>query len=98
MGYGTRFGSNAASLILLGIILSIKGNSKWAALSAAVSVLLIHHTLFGWCPPFSLFRRLGVRTSREIYNEEMVYKVLRGDFNHVDKQDRLSVYAAVKKN
>ena len=72
--------ANAACFILFGILLGIKGSSKWIALSAVVSVFLLHHT------------------AEEINREKMVYKILRGDFNHVDVHDRLSVYAAVKKN
>ncbi|MGI5895806.1 MAG: YgaP family membrane protein [Oscillospiraceae bacterium] len=90
--------ANAACFILFGILLGIKGSSKWLALSAVVSVFLLYHTLFGWCPPLSFFRRIGVRTAEEIDREKMVYKILRGDFHHVDVHDRLSVYAAVKKN
>jgi hypothetical protein len=37
-------------------------------LSAQLGFLLVHATV-GWCPPASLFRRLGFRTAREIEAE-----------------------------
>jgi hypothetical protein len=33
----------------------------------------------GWCPPLTVFRRLGVRTRREIDLERYAIKALRGD-------------------
>jgi len=40
---------------------------------AQLGFLLLHGTV-GWCPPVALFRRLGVRTSREIAFERQVLR------------------------
>jgi hypothetical protein len=37
----------------------------------------------GWCPPVSLFRRLGFRTQREIDEERFALKALLGHFQQV---------------
>jgi hypothetical protein len=34
----------------------------------------------GWYPLMPLFRRLGIRTAREIERERYALKALRGDF------------------
>jgi hypothetical protein len=47
------------------------------------SGFLLQHALQGWCPPVSLFRRLGVRTSAEIEQERYALKALRGDFQNI---------------
>jgi hypothetical protein len=44
------------------------------------------HAIRGWCPPVPLFRRLGVRTQREIGREIVALKTLRGDFDDVRRQ------------
>ena len=44
---------------------------------------LLQHALQGWCPPLPLFRRLGVRTAREIARERYALQALRGDFDDV---------------
>lgn len=36
---------------------------------AAQLAFLMQHAVFGWCPPASLFRRLGFRTQQEICAE-----------------------------
>jgi len=47
----------------------------------------LQHALQGWCPPLTLFRRLGIRTQREIDDERTALKALRGDFADVHVQD-----------
>ncbi|HET9942578.1 MAG TPA: hypothetical protein VFR05_04515, partial [Terriglobia bacterium] len=41
---------------------------------------LLQHAVQGWCPPVPLFRRLGIRTQREIDEERYALKAMRGDF------------------
>lgn len=71
--------TNAAALILLSSIKGFK-KSKCFLVTGAVSFFLLQHALQGWCPPLPILRKLGVRTSEEIYNEKTVLKILRGDF------------------
>jgi hypothetical protein len=72
--------TNAASFSLIGLLLSQVRGRKWLWLSAGVAGFLLQHALQGWCPPVSVFRRLGVRTRREIDREKYALKALRGDF------------------
>ncbi|MFW5866328.1 MAG: hypothetical protein ACOCX2_00840 [Armatimonadota bacterium] len=74
--------ANAATLILLGMVKS-KWSLKWLALPIIVAGFLLQHALQGWCPPIPLFRRLGIRTQREIDNERMILMLMRGDFDDV---------------
>ena len=56
--------------VLLGLGLGLTVNKKWLLLSAVSSAFLVQHALQGWCPPLPLFRRLGVRTKKEIDREK----------------------------
>jgi hypothetical protein len=72
--------ANAATVILTGLALGTFADRKWYLLSAAAAGFLLQHALQGWCPPLPLFRRRGVRTSKEIYEEITALRALRGDF------------------
>jgi hypothetical protein len=72
--------TNAATVALLSLVLSRLHNRKWMWLSTGVAAFLLQHALQGWCPPVSVFRRLGIRTQGEIDREKYTLKVLRGDF------------------
>lgn len=61
--------ANAAGVVLLGLLMGRTFDRRWYALSGAAGVFLMQHVLQGWCPPVSLFRRLGIRTAREIEHE-----------------------------
>lgn len=77
--------TNAATVSLLSLILARMHNRKWMWLSTGVAAFLLQHALQGWCPPVSLFRRLGIRTQGEIDREKYILKALRGDFKAVLK-------------
>jgi hypothetical protein len=57
------------------------GSRGWMALFRAQQVFLLMHATIGWCPPTAVFRRLGVRTQKEIDAERAVltelYHLLR---------------------
>lgn len=72
--------TNAASISLVGLALGALVNRKFLALPAIVAGFLLQHALQGWCPPLPAFRRMGVRTQREIDEERHALKALRGDF------------------
>jgi frataxin-like iron-binding protein CyaY len=72
--------TNAATVALLGLVLSRSGSRKWMWLAAGVAGFLMQHAVQGWCPPITIFRRLGIRTQGEIDREKYSLKVLRGDF------------------
>ncbi len=73
--------ANASALSLTGVLLGMTGSRKWLLLPGVVLSFLIQHAVSGWCPPVPIFRRLGVRTRREIDQEKFALKILRGDFD-----------------
>lgn len=75
--------ANAATLALAGTLLAAVHSRRWLLLPGVVTGFLLQHALQGWCPPVSLFRRLGIRTAREIATERYAIKALRGDFDSV---------------
>lgn len=75
--------ANAATVSLAGLALAAIHSRRWLLLPAVVSAFLLQHAVQGWCPPLSLFRRLGVRTQREIDRERYALKAIRGDFRDV---------------
>lgn len=79
--------TNAATLSLIGAILGFKRNKKWFILPTVVAFFLLQHAIQGWCPPLSIFRRLKVRTRKEIEVEKYALKALRGDFDNISSQE-----------
>jgi hypothetical protein len=74
--------ANAGAVSLMGLTFGVL-RRRWYILPAAVAAFLIQHAVQGWCPPVSLFRRIGIRTTREINHERYALKALRGDFDNV---------------
>lgn len=79
--------ANAAILTSIGAILGLKKSRNWFILPLTVSAFLFQHAVQGWCPPVSVFRRLGIRTRREIEVEKYALKALRRDFDVISDQD-----------
>lgn len=75
--------ANAASVGLIGVVMSILRGRRYLLLPLAASGFLLQHALQGWCPPLAVFRRLGLRTRDEIAIERQALKILRGDFKDV---------------
>jgi hypothetical protein len=74
--------ANAGILSLMGLTFGVV-RSRWYLLPLAAGAFLVQYAFQGWCPPVSVFRRLGVRTTREINHERYALKALRGDFESV---------------
>ena len=74
--------ANAGVLSLMGLTFGVI-RSRWYLLPAAAAVFLVQHAVQGRCPPVSLLRRIGIRTTREINHERYALKALRGDFDSV---------------
>ena len=72
--------ANAASVSLVGLALGVAVDRRFLMIPAAVGAFLLQHALQGWCPPLPILRRLGLRTSREIHDEIVALRILRGDF------------------
>jgi hypothetical protein len=78
---------NASTLVVLGVLLGARVDRRFLALPALVFTFFGQHALQGWCPPIPIFRRLGVRTNREIARERHALKALRGDFDDLPARD-----------
>jgi hypothetical protein len=73
--------TNASALAGIGVgLAAATGSRKWLILPGVVLSFLFQHAVQGWCPPVPVFRRMGVRTRREIDREKYALKALRGDF------------------
>jgi hypothetical protein len=72
---------NAGLVSLSGVLLGALVNPRFLVLPAAVYGFFFQHAAQGWCPPLPVFRRIGVRTRREINKEKYALKALRGDFD-----------------
>jgi len=79
--------ANAASLSLLGIILGVGSSRKWFVVPAIVGGFLLQHAIQGWCPPIPVLRKLGARTRLEIEQERYALKLLRGDFERLERKE-----------
>lgn len=72
--------TNASALAFTGLLLGATVDKRWLIVPGVVLPFLFQHAVQGWCPPVPLFRRLGVRTRKEIDREKYALKALRGDF------------------
>ena len=72
---------NAGIVSLSGVVLGALVSRRLLVLPAAVFGFFFQHATQGWCPPLPVFRRMGVRTRREINKEKYALKALRGDFD-----------------
>ena len=72
---------NAGLVSLSGVLLGALAGRRFLLLPAAVFGFFFQHAVQGWCPPLPVFRRMGVRTRREINREKYALKALRGDFD-----------------
>jgi hypothetical protein len=79
--------TNAASLGLAGVVLGVTVSRKWFLLPFIASGFLLKHALDGWCPSVPLLRRFGVRTRMEIEAERFALKILRGDFDTLERDE-----------
>jgi hypothetical protein len=75
--------TNAGVVSLTGVALGATVSTGFLVLPAVVFGFFFQHAVQGWCPPLPVFRRLGVRTRREINREKYALKALRGDFDGV---------------
>jgi hypothetical protein len=88
--------TNASVIVLFGLALATTVNRKFLLLPAGVFGFFAQHALQGWCPPIPVFRRLGVRTQREIERERYALKALRGDFDQVPAKDAVPMSERVR--
>jgi len=73
--------TNASTLTLVGILLSLLVDKRFLLLPGLVAGFLLQHGLQGWCPPLPFFRQQGIRTKEEIMRERNLLKAIQGDFD-----------------
>lgn len=92
--------TNASTLAGIGVILAAAVHKKWLILPGVVLTFLLQHGVQGWCPPLPLFRKMGVRSFKEIDREKFALKYLRGDFGVLNQEliaNPEKLYQAVSK-
>lgn len=78
---------NASIISFIGVLLGFL-SLYWLILPLIILAFLSQHAIQGWCPPIPIFRKLGVRTQKEIDQEIYALKLLRGDFgSNIIQQD-----------
>ena len=77
---------NAGIVSLSGVVLGAIASRRFLVLPAVVFGFFFQHATQGWCPPLPVFRKMGVRTRREINQEKYALKALRGDFEQTSSQ------------
>lgn len=87
----------ASGMILGSAVLGLLTSKKWFLLSGTVGVFILTHVLTGWCPPYPLIRKAGLRTSAEIIQEKMALKFYRGDFKQEPTEPE-AVLNLIRKN
>ena len=80
--------TNASALAFTGLMLGVTHSKKWLIVPGIVLPFLFQHAVQGWCPPVPIFRRLRVRTRKEIDRETYALKGLRGDFDKAESLPR----------
>ncbi len=65
------FETNASTPVLVGLGPAATHSKKWLALPGVVFSFFLQHAVHGWCPPVSVFRRMGFPTREEIDDENM---------------------------
>lgn len=83
-------------IVLLGLALATRVRKTFLLLPAGVFGFFAQHALQGWCPPIPVFRRLGVRTQREIERERYALKALRGDFDQLPAEGSAPISERVR--
>lgn len=74
----------ASSVGLVGLALGALVRTGFLAVPALVGGALLVHAFSGHYPLLPIFRRAGLRTSREIARERYALKALRGDFKNME--------------
>ena len=75
--------AEASLVALAGLALGVLVRPAFLAIPTAVGAAVLTHAVSGWYPLLPVFRRLGIRTAREIERERYALKALRGDFQEM---------------
>lgn len=72
--------AEASATGLAGLALGVLAAPALLGITAFAAGAVFVHALGGWYPLMPVFRRLGIRSGREIARERYALKALRGDF------------------
>lgn len=61
---------NVSLFAFAGMVMGITKNRLWFIVPAVVAFFLGQHAVQGWCAPIELFRKMGIRTRKEIDMEK----------------------------
>ncbi len=61
---------NASIIAFTGVALGARYSKLWLTLPLVVTAFLAQHVIQGWCPPLAIFRRMNIRTRKEIDREK----------------------------
>lgn len=75
--------TEASLMALSGLVLGAAVDRKFFALPGLVASMVFLHATTGFYPLLPIFRRLGIRSQKEIQRERYALKALRGDFDQV---------------
>jgi hypothetical protein len=87
---------NASMLSFIFVMLGFFLHRYWLFVPMVILPLLFLHAIQGWCPPLPILRRLKVRTQKEIDQEIVALKILRGDFNGLETTQKPPVPEIIK--
>lgn len=73
----------APTTSLMGLLLGISVSRKWLVIPLFAQAMVFLHALQGWYPLLPLFRRMRIRTEKEIAAERYALRAIRGDFAQV---------------
>jgi hypothetical protein len=76
--------ATSSGITLFSLLKGILGKRRYLLLGMVVQGFFMQHTVQGYCPPLTLFRKLGLRTRDEIELERIALKELRGDFGQIE--------------
>lgn len=79
--------TEAATMGLLGLALGTLLRPQLLVLPGVVAACVLFHAITGRYPLMPLFRRIGIRTAREIARERYALKALRGDFAGISEPE-----------
>jgi len=86
--------TEAATLGLVGLALGVLVRPVFLAIPVVVAANVLLHASTGRYPLMPLFRRLRLRTAREIARERYAIKALRGDLSGLRETARAAAHAA----
>lgn len=87
---------NAVTVGLVTALLAVTRDRRWGIATCTALGLFLVHAIDGFDPPLPLLRQMGIRSRIEIDREIYALKVLRGDFDTVERIEARGEEPAVR--